>query len=111
MEPGIELLKMVLHNWRTKNVLEGTFKGAKQPLQNSFWFLVEPLGVSYTGQVENTLRTIFRVCITFSMKNTKKHEKLRNKITQQHKNFFTILGKLQSVVKRKNIYTYRQSLT
>ena len=34
-----------------KKVLNGTIKGAKQPLQNRFWFLGEPLGVKNTGQV------------------------------------------------------------
>ena len=47
MEPqGIEPLKWFFTIEEPKKVLEGTYKGAKQPLQNSFWFLVEPLGGS-----------------------------------------------------------------
>ena len=54
MEPqGFELLKCFFTIEEPKKVLKGIFKGTGQPLQNSFWFFVEPLGVSYRGQAKN----------------------------------------------------------
>ena len=38
---------------KTQKVLVGAFKGARQLLLNSFWFLVEPLGFPCRGQVKN----------------------------------------------------------